>query len=270
MGYIMGKAEGVGESWHGHVSAVTVAPEFRRMGLARTLMCNLEEVWVLHAHTHARARARTHTHARVHARTHGRPALRCARSEARRAGAGRRVSVTTSAHTWRRDDSRASTHAPTPAHAGAHARVQVTERRHNAYFVDLFVRVSNSMAISMYEGFGYIVYRCARARRARWCCACTRAQHASVRAHRCACLCGCVCVDANTRTPFLRSGVCWATTPRRRTRSTCARPCRATATKRASCHSRSPCTRGSWSGAEGRETVLVIDTARVAPRVARV
>eukprot|EP00793_Prasinoderma_coloniale_P001111 PRCOL_00006102-RA len=74
-------------------------------------------------------------------------------------GAGRRVSVTTSAHTWRRDDFRASTHAPTPAHAGAHARVQVTERRHNAYFVDLFVRVSNSMAISMYEGFGYIVYR---------------------------------------------------------------------------------------------------------------
>ena len=117
------------------------------------------------AHTRTRARAHAHTCARI--RTHGRPALRCARSEARRAGAGRRVSVTTSAHTWRRDDSRASTHAPTPAHAGAHARVQVTERRHNAYFVDLFVRVSNSMAISMYEGFGYIVYRCARARRAR-------------------------------------------------------------------------------------------------------
>lgn len=30
MGYILGKAEGVGENWHGHVTAVTVAPEFRQ------------------------------------------------------------------------------------------------------------------------------------------------------------------------------------------------------------------------------------------------
>lgn len=30
MGYIMGKAEGHGENWHGHVTALTVAPEFRR------------------------------------------------------------------------------------------------------------------------------------------------------------------------------------------------------------------------------------------------
>ncbi len=29
MGYIFGKAEGVGEGWHGHVTAVTVAPQFR-------------------------------------------------------------------------------------------------------------------------------------------------------------------------------------------------------------------------------------------------
>ena len=29
MGYILGKAEGEGEDWHGHVTAVTVAPEFR-------------------------------------------------------------------------------------------------------------------------------------------------------------------------------------------------------------------------------------------------
>ncbi len=29
MGYILGKAEGTGEGWHGHVTAVTVAPEFR-------------------------------------------------------------------------------------------------------------------------------------------------------------------------------------------------------------------------------------------------
>ncbi|KAK9812391.1 hypothetical protein WJX73_007027 [Symbiochloris irregularis] len=29
LGYIIGKAEGQGEDWHGHVTAVTVAPESR-------------------------------------------------------------------------------------------------------------------------------------------------------------------------------------------------------------------------------------------------
>jgi len=38
MGYILGKAEGHGNLWHGHVSAVTVAPAYRRLGLAQTLM----------------------------------------------------------------------------------------------------------------------------------------------------------------------------------------------------------------------------------------
>ncbi len=31
--------------------------------------------------------------------------------------------------------------------------------RYDAYFVDLFVRVSNRVAIGMYEKFGYVVYR---------------------------------------------------------------------------------------------------------------
>lgn len=31
--------------------------------------------------------------------------------------------------------------------------------RHRGYFVDLFVRVSNSSAIAMYKSFGYVVYR---------------------------------------------------------------------------------------------------------------
>ena len=39
----MGKAEGHGDNWHGHVTAVTVAPEFRRLGLAAKLMNILEE-----------------------------------------------------------------------------------------------------------------------------------------------------------------------------------------------------------------------------------
>ncbi|KXZ54833.1 hypothetical protein GPECTOR_4g904 [Gonium pectorale] len=78
MGYILGKAEGEDELWHGHVTAVTVAPDFRRQNLAQKLMHVLEEI---------------------------------------------------------------------------------SEKVHDCYFVDLFVRKSNSVAISMYRKFGYVVYR---------------------------------------------------------------------------------------------------------------
>ncbi|KAI1732513.1 acetyltransferase (GNAT) family domain-containing protein [Ditylenchus destructor] len=44
MGYIMGKAEGRGENWHGHVTALSIAPQFRRQGLAATFMDNLEKI----------------------------------------------------------------------------------------------------------------------------------------------------------------------------------------------------------------------------------
>lgn len=43
-GAVMGKAEGRKTDWHGHVTAVTVAPEFRRLGLAKRLMDELERV----------------------------------------------------------------------------------------------------------------------------------------------------------------------------------------------------------------------------------
>ncbi|XP_023341434.1 N-alpha-acetyltransferase 20 [Eurytemora carolleeae] len=77
MGYIMGKSEGVGENWHGHVTAVTVGPEYRRLGLARKLMDGLE----------------------------------------------------------------------------------VISDKKKCYFVDLFVRVSNKVALTIYEKLGYTVYR---------------------------------------------------------------------------------------------------------------
>lgn len=41
---VLGKAEGKGEKWHGHVTAITVAAEYRRLGLARRLMAILEDV----------------------------------------------------------------------------------------------------------------------------------------------------------------------------------------------------------------------------------
>ncbi|GIL55038.1 hypothetical protein Vafri_10687 [Volvox africanus] len=78
MGYILGKAEGDGDLWHGHVTAVTVAPDFRRQSLAQKLMQILEEI---------------------------------------------------------------------------------SEKVHDCFFVDLFVRKSNAVAINMYRKFGYIIYR---------------------------------------------------------------------------------------------------------------
>mmetsp|Transcript_21503 Transcript_21503/g.61391 ORF Transcript_21503/g.61391 Transcript_21503/m.61391 type:complete len:176 (-) Transcript_21503:226-753(-) len=46
MGYVLGKAEGKDQLWHGHVSAVTVAPTYRRLGLAKTLMDQFETLCV--------------------------------------------------------------------------------------------------------------------------------------------------------------------------------------------------------------------------------
>ncbi|CAH8462353.1 unnamed protein product [Heterobilharzia americana] len=43
MGYMMAKSEGHGTDWHGHVTALSVAPEYRRLGLATQLMLELEE-----------------------------------------------------------------------------------------------------------------------------------------------------------------------------------------------------------------------------------
>ncbi|NXW06812.1 NAA20 acetyltransferase, partial [Fregetta grallaria] len=43
---VVGKAEGsvAREEWHGHVAALSVAPEFQRLGLAAKLMELLEEI----------------------------------------------------------------------------------------------------------------------------------------------------------------------------------------------------------------------------------
>ena len=40
----MGKAEGQKENWHGHLTAITVAAEFRRIGLAAKMMDWLEDI----------------------------------------------------------------------------------------------------------------------------------------------------------------------------------------------------------------------------------
>ncbi|KDQ14569.1 hypothetical protein BOTBODRAFT_346040 [Botryobasidium botryosum FD-172 SS1] len=78
MGYVIGKAEGQHTDWHGHVTAITVAPEFRRLALARKMMNLLEKI---------------------------------------------------------------------------------SDEVYHGYFVDLYVRCNNKIAIAMYEGMGYSVYR---------------------------------------------------------------------------------------------------------------
>lgn len=92
---VMGKAEGHGENWHGHVTALTVSPDYRRLGLAAALMNFLEDV------------SEKYVKIRIHATFLN----------------------------------------------------MCSFFRKRAYFVDLFVRVSNKVAINMYTNLGYIVYR---------------------------------------------------------------------------------------------------------------
>lgn len=40
----MGKSEGEDKDWHGHVTALTVAPDYRRLGVGQCLMRHLEDV----------------------------------------------------------------------------------------------------------------------------------------------------------------------------------------------------------------------------------
>ena len=40
MGYIMGKSEGQNDNWHGHVTAVTVGPQYRRLGRKYFFICS--------------------------------------------------------------------------------------------------------------------------------------------------------------------------------------------------------------------------------------
>jgi N-terminal acetyltransferase B complex catalytic subunit len=42
MGYLMGKMEGGGTDWHSHVTAITVSPEYRRLGIAKGMMDGFE------------------------------------------------------------------------------------------------------------------------------------------------------------------------------------------------------------------------------------
>lgn len=103
---VMGKAEGsvAREEWHGHVTALSVAPEFRRLGLAAKLMEMLEEI-------------------------------------------SERFEQSTFLYII---------HVPWWVQA---VQDVVSSCRKGGFFVDLFVRVSNQVAVNMYKRLGYSVYR---------------------------------------------------------------------------------------------------------------
>jgi N-terminal acetyltransferase B complex catalytic subunit len=115
MGYVIGKAEGSDpgprsvpssafksakeiKERHGHVTAITVAPEYRRLGVAQGLMKLLEK----------------------------------ASAEVYQVRLRNQESIT---------------------------QRQLIFTSIQAYFVDLFVRPSNQVAVAMYEGLDYSVYR---------------------------------------------------------------------------------------------------------------
>lgn len=43
-GYLLAKVEGKGLEWHSHISAISVSPEFRKLGVAKRLLDHFEKV----------------------------------------------------------------------------------------------------------------------------------------------------------------------------------------------------------------------------------
>ncbi len=130
-GYVLGKVEGEGRLWHGHVTAVTVAPAYRRQRLAGRLMAALERVTaercVLVACLIAELNWTLLTSALRFSFLYSLVSLSSA--------------------------SQPTTHLQPTHHPPARPC------SHDAYFVDLFVRASNAVAVGMYERLGYSVYR---------------------------------------------------------------------------------------------------------------
>lgn len=124
----MGKAEGHGENWHGHVTALTVSPDFRRLGVANTLMAYLEEVsekWVQSSNVLLSFNT-------------------CCGNKIILSLINVCYYMLWFYFPW------CCFQVPKSCYCFDRKR---------AYFVDLFVRVSNQVAIKMYTALGYIVYR---------------------------------------------------------------------------------------------------------------
>lgn len=139
MGYIVGKVEGQGEHWHGHVTAVTVAPDFRCAEAGERL--RTECLRVMSGPERCDDQA---PYAAVDS---------CGHSQTRRTSLCR--CLPHCAHTSRAC-AKYDTHVCRSRRQGLARKFmdlleEVTEKVHDGYFVDLFVRVSNTSAITMYK-----------------------------------------------------------------------------------------------------------------------
>lgn len=110
MGYILGKAEGEETKWHGHVTAVTVAPQYRCTLCLWLQSCSPQNEFAVSRLQQSCTTLLTR--------------LNTIFEKCRRQRLAKKLM----------DDLE-----------------DITEKVHKAYFVDLFVRVSNSSAIRMYN-----------------------------------------------------------------------------------------------------------------------
>lgn len=148
-GYMMGKSEGKKEEWHGHVSAVTVAPEYRRIGLAKLLMDYLEkaseDVYVFPPPPSVKA------------------GLLCFCIVCLLVLLflfALRLLVSIHCCIVCRNFCPLTFHTMCVCFSvSRNFLTYLSPPYSNAYFVDLFVRASNTVAIDMYKRLGYVVYR---------------------------------------------------------------------------------------------------------------
>ncbi|CAG0920195.1 unnamed protein product [Notodromas monacha] len=195
----MSKAEGTGERWHAHVTALSVGPDHRRFGLARKLMQNMEEIsekkntyfvdlFVRISNKVAIAMYKAlgyivyrtvleyysgNPDEDAYAYTfgisfylqylaHWSEFFQVARSPSgelegyimsKAEGTGERWHAHVTALSVGPDHRRFGL-----ARKLMQNMEEISEKK-NTYFVDLFVRISNKVAIAMYKALGYIVYR---------------------------------------------------------------------------------------------------------------
>ncbi|OCF44036.1 n-acetyltransferase 5 [Kwoniella heveanensis CBS 569] len=143
---------------HGHLTALSICPSYRSLGLARVLMDILEGLSgesgkkKSHEHDHSNCGGHHHDHDHGHGHGHG--------------------------HDHGHDHGHSHTHGHEHDNDNGHSHNHSHNHNHNhddhdssappspkhpdavdAWFVDLFVRCNNHRAIEMYERMGYSVYR---------------------------------------------------------------------------------------------------------------
>lgn len=138
---VMGKAEGEGENWHGHVTAVTVRGASTKVADVREQKPPLRSSRIRHPSQPSR-----------------RPLLQVA-PEYRRQGLANKLMILLEEITIKRRAPRPLSGRRAQAYRNTESSCDVNFLldfllqllRHNGYFVDLFVRISNSVAIGMYR-----------------------------------------------------------------------------------------------------------------------